>query len=101
MNAFLKLDRCCNCRQELSWEWVPPILLSGRPLAGTGVWRSALTDGRCPACFESHVESLARETKARLLRQRFVAEVGVVPYRDFTFERFRVHRGNQVAFEPP
>jgi hypothetical protein len=42
---------------------------------------------------------LAREARSNLLRRRFVAAIGEVPYRDFTFDKYRVHAGNTLAFE--
>jgi hypothetical protein len=53
MTAFLKIDRCRVCQKDWPWEWVPPLPLGGKPLAGTGVWRSALIDGCCVSCTES------------------------------------------------
>src|SRR5262245_32147327 len=60
MSAFLKIDRCSACRRELPWEWVPPVTLAGRTLAGTGVWRSGLVDDRCAGCAEERGSAIAK-----------------------------------------
>ena len=99
MSAFLKLDRCRDCKAEVAWEWVPPVNLAGRVLAGTGVWRSALTDGRCPKCADGHAQAVYRQARSEELRTRFVEMVGELPYREFTFERFRIHAANKQTFE--
>lgn len=100
MTAFLRIDRCRTCHEECSWEWVNPIVLNGRTLAGTGVWRSQLIDGMCPRCHDASLcereGNRAREITNRLLR---VLLGGPKPYREFTFDRYRVDAGNQLAFE--
>jgi len=98
MSAFLKIDRCSSCSQEIPWEWVPEIRIVGRPLAGTGVWRSRLLDGLCPRCVEN--EDAGAEAERRRLTQRGVLMRllgGIKPYDEFTLERFRVDPGNQSA----
>jgi DNA replication protein DnaC len=100
MTAFLKLDRCRSCLQDMTWEWVPPIHVHEKPLPGTGVWRSRLIDGLCPQCFES-VE-IARQVQRRNDHQRETLIKllgGPKPYREFTFARYQVTTGNQAAFE--
>jgi hypothetical protein len=100
MTAFLKIDRCEVCRLEVPWEWVPPVDLCGRLLAGTGVWRSALVDGFCPKCAEAIEGRRKLERRAHTLREQFIREVGgVKPYRKFTFEQYQVTPGNRPAFE--
>ena len=100
MTAFLKIDRCTSCRQETPWEWVPPVLLRGEPLAGTGVWRSALIDGLCPRCADARERARQRERHVQTLREQFIRMVGgVKPYRDFTFEKYQVTRENRLAFQ--
>jgi DNA replication protein DnaC len=99
MSAFLKLDTCAECSREVSWEYVPPVTVAGRVLAGTGVWQSGLTQGRCAKCWEAFKSALARDARSRILRRQFVAAVGEVPYRDFTLDTFQVHAGNTFAFE--
>jgi DNA replication protein DnaC len=99
MTAFLKIDRCKACGREISWEWVPPILLIGKPLAGTGVWRSRLINDVCPACTEAREAENARRQQARANQERLVQLFGgEKPYREFTFERYRVTPGNELAF---
>jgi DNA replication protein DnaC len=98
MSAFLKLDRCTACGSERPWEWVPPVAPNGRPLAGTGVWRSTLVDGRCAPCTEKFEFSQERARLSRNLRERFIRVVGgAKPYRDFTFESFLPSVGNRAA----
>jgi DNA replication protein DnaC len=100
MTAFLKIDRCRSCRQETPWEWVPPVLLGGRPLAGTGVWRSALVDDICASCAAKIENARQREQCSLTRRERFIRLLGgVKPYRDFRFERYDVTPGNRAAFE--
>jgi DNA replication protein DnaC len=100
MTAFLKIDRCRVCQQDWPWEWVPPLILRGTPLAGTGVWRSALVDGCCTACADTIDRERKRASHARRLRAEFIHVVGgVKPYRAFTFERYRLTPGNRIAFQ--
>jgi DNA replication protein DnaC len=100
MTAFLKIDRCKACHQEIPWEWVPPVNLCGRPLAGTGVWRSALVDGLCTKCAETIEGRCQQERRAQTLREQFICLLGgVKPYRKYTFDQFQVTAGNKAAFE--
>src|SRR5438093_147144 len=100
MTAFLKIDECKVCHQDIPWEWVPALLLGGKPLAGTGVWHSQLTDGQCPACMAAL--ELRRQNDQRALTKRndlIQLLGGEKPYREFTFERFKVTPGNRFAYE--
>jgi len=100
MTAFLKIDECHSCKRSLPWEWVPAVLLNGKPLAGTGVWRSQLIERRCRAC-QAALES-AREKEHRDLQCRTeLIELlgGEKPYREFTFERYKLEPGNRLAYE--
>jgi DNA replication protein DnaC len=100
MTAFLKIDECKACHRKIPWEWVPAILLSGKPLSGTGVWRSSLSEGECPACIaasEVRRRNEQREIAHRRSLIRFLG--GEKPYREFTFERFKVTPGNRLAYE--
>ena len=86
MTAFLKIDRCLDCQQEKPWERVPPILLAGRTLAGTAVWRSQLIDGICPACGVVREVKRDKERCAYALRNDLIRLLGgEKPYREFTF----------------
>src|SRR2546430_9664539 len=98
MTAFLKIDRCDSCHRSLPWEWVPAVLLNGKPLAGTGVWRSQLMDRRCPAC-QSALESARENERDALQRRGELIKLlgGEKPYREFTFDRYQVAPGNQLA----
>lgn len=100
MTAFLKIDRCRLCQQQWPWEWVPAVPLGGKTLAGTGVWRSTLVEGLCDGCREAMAKDLERERRTNRLREQFIRQLGGVrPYREFTFERYRVTPTNRVAFE--
>ena len=100
MSAFLKIDACTSCHRSLPWEWTPAVLLNGKTLAGTGVWRSQLADGCCTECVAA-LESARREMERnRALRQSLVQLLGGErPYREFTFERYEVMPGNRAAYE--
>lgn len=100
MTAFLKIDNCKTCHRALPWEWTPAILLNGKPLAGTGVWRSQLVDGLCPTCLAA-VESEREQKQRALHRRKELIELlgGEKPYREFTFERYQVTPENKLAYE--
>lgn len=100
MTAFLKIDRCSECQRDFPWEWVPTVALAGRPLAGTGVWRSILIDGRCPGCVECVAGRLAQAQAARSRRERFVRIVGGEEVLErCTFARYEATAGNRAALE--
>jgi len=100
MTAFLKIDDCTSCHRALPWEWVPAALLSGKALAGTGVWRSQLIRGVCPDC-QAALEARREREKRALARRDAVVQLvgGERPYREFTFERYDVTPGNRLAYE--
>lgn len=99
MTAFLKIDDCEGCHRALPWEWTPAVLLGGRRLAGTGVWRSQLTDGVCPACIAAVEAQQDKQYHALNLRRELVDLLGgEKPYREFTLARYRVTPGNQLAY---
>ncbi len=89
MSAFLAIDACIKCKRSLPWEWVPPVLLSGRPLAGTGVWRSVLAEGLCPDCFNAAAHETERR-KQLARRHALLSAVlgGAGACRKFTFDSF-------------
>jgi endogenous inhibitor of DNA gyrase (YacG/DUF329 family) len=88
MTAFLKIDNCATCQHAVPWEFVPAVLLNGRPLAGTGVWRSALVDDRCPTCQATLEEQREQEQRALARRTELIELLGgIKPYCEFTFER--------------
>ena len=69
-------------------------------MAGTGVWRSPLIDARCPACQDAFEKERAKEQQALARRNELVELLGgEKPYREFTFERYQVTPGNQVAYQ--
>jgi DNA replication protein DnaC len=100
MTAFLKIDCCQSCRQDTPWDFVPPIMIGSKPLVGTGVWRTQLLDGRCPACVAASEADRTREREDRALRLRLIELLGgTKPQREFTFERYRPDPGNTVALQ--
>jgi DNA replication protein DnaC len=100
MAAFLKIDDCKTCHRALPWEWVPTVLLAGKTLAGTGVWRSQLSDGLCPAC-QAPAETARQKKEHAVAVRRELAQLlgGEKPFREFTFEHYRAMPGNRLAFE--
>lgn len=100
MTAFLKIDHCRRCSRQIPWEWIPAILLHGKALAGTGVWRSQLIDDTCPTCLKTEQEHRHKEQRALGMRGRLIQLLGgEMPYREFTFERFEIAPGNRLAYE--
>src|SRR5712691_3609187 len=100
MTAFLKIDDCKACHRSLPWDWVPAVLLAGKALAGTGVWRSQLTRGVCPSCVQALESERQNAQRALAMRRELVQLLGgEKPYREFTFERFEITPGNQLAYE--
>ena len=100
MTAFLKIDDCKACHRILPWEWAPVVLLGAKPLAGTGVWRSQLTHGLCPACLAAVEARRENEKRIQAMQQALLRLLGgAKPYREFTFERYKVTSGSQLAFE--
>ena len=58
------------CRRSLPWEYVPAIILNGKVLAGTAVWRSQLVEERCAeevGVVAAHAERPAGTDMARLI----------------------------------
>jgi DNA replication protein DnaC len=81
-------------------EWTAPVLCGGKPLAGTGMWRSAVTEGLCSTCFQLREADRRTRLFDAQSKQRLITLFGGIrPYREFTFERYRVATGNRVAFE--
>jgi DNA replication protein DnaC len=100
MTAFLKIDECQLCHRDIPWECVPAVLLGGKPLAGTGVWRSQLTDGQCPTCVADAEARRQNEQRGLGKRTDLIRLFGGGrPYQEFTFERFIVMPGNRLAYE--
>ena len=92
-------ELCDLCGAGIAREWVPAIFCAERPLAGTGLWRSQLVDGRCPTC-RDQLERRAEEQRS-LLRERLRLVAlggGDKPHREFHFESFQVVPENQAAF---
>jgi hypothetical protein len=99
MSAFLKIDICRNCRRSLPWEWVPAVLLNGKTLPGTGVWRTQLSEGQCPSCTAAQEIQRQERERAAARRTKLVARLGgEKPYHEFTFERFEVTPDNELAY---
>jgi DNA replication protein DnaC len=69
-------------------------------MAGTGVWRSQLIDARCPACEDAFEKDRTKEQQALARRNELVELLsGEKPYREFTFERYQVTPGSQLAYQ--
>src|ERR1700730_4968874 len=87
MTAFLKIDDCKTCHRSVPWEWVPAVLLGQTTLAGTGAWRSQLTNGQCAACLAAAEAKSQKEQRALAFRNKLVELLGgEKPYREFTFD---------------
>ncbi len=100
MTAFLKIDTCKGCRRSIPWEWAPAVLVSGRPLTGTGVWRTQLVEGYCPGCRARLETKKERERRALVLQTKLIDLLGgEIPYREFIFERYTLTAGNERAFQ--
>src|SRR5450759_1405234 len=100
MAAFLKIDYCRDCGRNIPWEWVPPIILSGKSHPGTGVWHSLLLDGRCPNCIAALELKRQNQLRSLALRTALIQLLGgEKPYREFTFERYEVTSDNRLAFD--
>lgn len=100
MNAFLAIDKCTHCLRCLPWEWIPALAINGKPLAGTGVWRTQLLDGICAGCVASLERERQEKQRAMVRRKELVSLLGgEKPYRDFTYERFQIGPANKLAFE--
>jgi DNA replication protein DnaC len=79
---------------------VPTVHFGGRTLAGTGVWRSQLIHGLCPACQAAAETAHQKKEHAVALHRELVQLLGgEKPFREFTFERYRALPGNRLAFE--
>jgi DNA replication protein DnaC len=69
-------------------------------MAGTGLWRSQLMDRRCPACNDAMEKEREQNERAVQRRAQWVElSGGQKPCREFTFERYRVAPGNELAYE--
>ena len=76
------------------------MVLSGRVLAGTGVWRSGLAEGRCPACVAAIETQRRNEQRALAIRGELIELLGgEKPYHEFTFEKYQIAEGNRLAYE--
>lgn len=100
MTAFLKIDRCAGCGRDFPWEWVPPIAVAGKALAGTGVWRSGLVGGLCGDCSDARAQE-ARHIVSRVRQHARLVSLlgGPRPEREFRLERFDGSGGNDGALE--
>lgn len=99
MSAFLKIDHCLQCRQEHPWGWVEPVHVRGQLLAGTGVWRSSLSDGLCGTCLRAVELETCERLKFAAQHSLMVRLFGVKPAENYTFESYAVESGNRIAFE--
>lgn len=93
-------ENCSQCGEEVSWEWVPPVLFKGKTISGTGEWQSRIRNGACPDCIEASRKQRAQEQRAKGLRENLIKLLGgEKPYQDFTFEKFQEDFFNHAAFE--
>ncbi len=100
MTAFLKIDKCQRCQRALPWEFVPTVLANGKPLAGTGVWRSPLSDGVCSPCATVAEAERIRARNEIAFQSRLLQLLGgPKPVREFTFDRFKIESGNRLGYE--
>lgn len=100
MNTCKTADRCATCSTEIPWEWIPPLVVSGRQLAGTGLWRSVLWEGLCPGCLNARETERQATRCAQISSERFSHLLGgAKPYREYIFERYRVTSQNKMAFD--
>jgi len=94
-----KPEHCAVCKAPVSPEWVLPVYCNGKLLSGTGIWRSQLTDGLCPACWQTRQTKDAEQKRQLALRIRLVMlGGGEKPYREFRFESYEVTGENELAF---
>jgi len=93
-------DDCKFCKRKLPRQWIPPVPVAGRPLAGTGVWQSQVENGRCFDCLAA-LESERRRAQDAVIRRVKLIKLlgGEKPYREFLLERFEIAAGNRVAHE--
>jgi len=99
MHNSPKAEICVRCQTEVSLEWVPIVHGAGKPLAGTGQWRSRLIDGRCSVCSEKAKADIESHQKQMSRRLRLIAlGGGEKPYREFRFESYDVTPANELAF---
>src|SRR5437764_995719 len=99
MEISQTLETCLHCGRSSAPNWIPPMKVLGKPLAGTGLWQSPLTDGRCDGCIES-ARSAEEGVRRRMQMQKRIRSVlGSKPADDFTFDRFVVTPENKSAYE--
>ena len=100
MTASRRIDKCSSCNKPRPWEWAPPIVLAGRTLIGTGVWRSSLVNQLCPDCLEKQ-ERQRRDIEHQQKRRLDLVKLfgGQKPYDEFSFETYQVDSQKRRAFE--
>lgn len=63
------------------------------------MWHSQLTDGLCPACWQTKQTKNAEQTRQLALRIKLMTlGGGEKPYREFRFESYEVIPENELAF---
>lgn len=99
MDISEAIESCLRCARSLRQSWIPPVNVRGKPLAGTGIWHSPLTDGICDACMES-ARSAEEHVRQRLrLQKRMRSILGSRPADEFTFDRFAITPENRNGYE--
>lgn len=100
MTAFLKIDDCKSCHRGLPWEYVPAVIVNGKSLAGTGVWRSQMPGNICLACTSAAERERRNAALNAANRQRLIQLLGgEKPYREFAFDRFVRSSENEAALD--
>jgi DNA replication protein DnaC len=99
MEISQTIEICVHCGRSLTANWIPPVKVVGKPLAGTGTWQSPLTDGVCDTCIESERNAEERMRQGLRLRNRIRSVLGSRPAYEFTFDRFAVSPENRSAYE--
>lgn len=99
MDIYPETDRCLYCQADVPLDWVAPVNCNGKLLAGTGTWRSPLTDGRCSDCERTATATIRERTRQFQLHLRLIKLAGgEKPYREFRFESFEVTPSNELAY---
>lgn len=93
-------DACEACRQEVPWEWFPPVVLGGRTLSGTGQWRRQTIDGICYPCLEARQEANRADKRALAIRIALIRMLGGERfYEKADFAKYQVSDESRVAYE--
>jgi DNA replication protein DnaC len=94
-------EKCSQCKKDVTFEWVRPVLFKNKIIGGTGSWESRLSkNGTCPECHREHIEKQKEaEDKERLKKQITDLLGGPKAYDEYTFDRFSENPSNKTALE--